>query len=701
MPHPALQILECTLRDGSYAVDFQFTARDTALITAALENAGFDLIEIGHGVGMNASASGKGAAAASDEDHMKAAAASLRTARWGMFFIPGIGRHEDLELAARYGMGFVRIGTNATDVVEAQDYVEHARRLGMFVSGNLMKSYVLPPKELAANARLVECFGAQAVCLVDSAGRMLPEEVRDYTLALRDSVTCPIGFHGHNNLGLVIANTLAAIDAGATIVDTTLQGIGRGGGNAATEVLVTLLRRRGIELGIDLNHLMDLGNSLIKPLLQEKGWDSLNITAGYAGFHSSNLGTVLKHAQAHGVDPRDLMIAVCDVDQNHAKEDVVADLAQRLARRSASRATPLPSAPVASPGLVAHASRRSNPLDAARAAKQACSLARKMGKTSVFNLVAAARPIGAGKVSAFVQEESDFVVASAEVDSKNQAVEIVRAVDGVVDVLFVDGENKPYLEQPLVVIAAAFAKTSRVLSYRDTDVWARSVEHQLTTLMNQVLGGRVTILGTSNLALKLALALVERGAAVTLISDDAQNQDAALHAVRRLALNNASINLQADPMSACVGANTLLSVWQPPRQVTHAMVETLAADAVIMDAIIGSVAPEAIALAVERGIRVIRPDMRAGIATELRLAMGAYRLVHEVMGRGELAGVSVVAGGLLGKYGDVVLDAWSHPSRALGVADGQGRVLYQIPAEFADDFAKVEDAIFRKQLLAS
>src|ERR1019366_1154167 len=171
MSHPSLQILECTLRDGSYAVDFQFTARDTALIASALESAGFTLIEIGHGVGMNASQCGKGNAAASDEEYMKAAASSLRTARWGMFFIPGIGRHEDLELAAQYGMGFVRIGTNAAEVADAQPYIEHARKLGMHVSANLMKSYVLPPKELAANARVSESSGAQMVCLVDSAGR--------------------------------------------------------------------------------------------------------------------------------------------------------------------------------------------------------------------------------------------------------------------------------------------------------------------------------------------------------------------------------------------------------------------------------------------------------------------------------------------------------------------------------------------------
>src|SRR2546430_4091908 len=180
MLNPNLQILECTLRDGSYVIDFQFTMRDTALIAAALENAGFNLIEIGHGVGMNASRAGKGVAAATDEEYMQVAATTLRRAKWGMFFIPGIGRHEDLDLAAAYKMDFVRIGTNATEVENARDYIEHAKKLGMHVSANLMKSYVLPPKELAAQAKLSEKFGADMICLVDSAGCMLPDDIQNY-----------------------------------------------------------------------------------------------------------------------------------------------------------------------------------------------------------------------------------------------------------------------------------------------------------------------------------------------------------------------------------------------------------------------------------------------------------------------------------------------------------------------------------------
>ena len=178
MNNPKLQILECTLRDGSYSIDFQFTAKDTAIIAAALENAGINLIEIGHGTGLNSSNAGKGVAAATDEEYMRAAASTLKRAQWGMFFIPGIGRHEDLEIAAKYGMHFVRIGTNVTDVVQSEEYIRHAKDLGLYVSANLMKSYVLPPKKFALSAELTQDYGADLVCLVDSAGTMLPEDIQ-------------------------------------------------------------------------------------------------------------------------------------------------------------------------------------------------------------------------------------------------------------------------------------------------------------------------------------------------------------------------------------------------------------------------------------------------------------------------------------------------------------------------------------------
>ncbi len=178
-------ILEVTLRDGSYLIDFQFTAEDTATIAAALESIGFRWIEVGHGLGLNASQSGKGMAAATDEEYMEAAAQALQHAKWGMFFIPGIGREEDLRLAARYGMSFIRIGTNVTETAQAEPYIALAKELGLIVSYNAMKSYAVSPAEFGRVVAQVHAWGADIACLVDSAGSMDPDAVAAY-LASRE-----------------------------------------------------------------------------------------------------------------------------------------------------------------------------------------------------------------------------------------------------------------------------------------------------------------------------------------------------------------------------------------------------------------------------------------------------------------------------------------------------------------------------------
>ena len=226
----SISILECTIRDGSYLIDYQFTAEDTYIICTGLERAGFKFIEIGHGTGLRSSLAGKGVAAASDEEYLEAARTALSgsLAKFGMFFIPVIGRMEDLDMAARHGMGFVRIGTNVTEIDQARQYIEKAKSLEMLVSSNLMKSYAVTIDEFVKLAKKADEFGVDIITVVDSAGGMFPEEVREYVLRLKDVTDKTIGYHGHNNLQLAVANTLEAIRCGATIVDSSLQGLGGG-----------------------------------------------------------------------------------------------------------------------------------------------------------------------------------------------------------------------------------------------------------------------------------------------------------------------------------------------------------------------------------------------------------------------------------------------------------------------------------------
>jgi len=690
---PDVKLLECTLRDGSYVIDFQFTERDTMIIAAALEGAGVELIEIGHGLGLHASAAGKGQAAATDEAYLKAAAATLTRARWGMFFIPGVGRHEDLEMAASYGMHFVRVGTNATEVDQSREYIEHAKKLGLFVSANLMKSYTVPPAELAEQGSLSAQYGADLVCVVDSAGGMLPEDVKAYIAAMKASIGVPVGFHGHDNLSLGIANVLAAIDAGATYVDSTLRGMGRGGGNPPTEVLVPVLKKRGLDLGIDLNRLMDLSERIVKPMLHGAGPNPIDITSGFAQFHSSYLKTIHKYSDAYGVDPRDLIVAVCAVDQTYAPEELVEDLARRLQlehRTSTARREPahlqLPPMEVGDSALTAQ-----------RLAERVRSEAKKRGKVSVINVVAAQQPSAAPVISSFIQEEFEYVIGSLEIGGDGQLARVAGSVDGTVDVLLVDANPRSFLPSSLAEVAPALVHKSQLVTYGDAELWARTVMYELKALASGSGPGRIVIAGVRPEAKRLAAHLADQG--VRLVFSGASRPELVSVAAAVATVGGGPlIEVEPDLRRAVEGAAAVAAFHEQEPIVSADVVAAMAPGSLILDATIGAVDGDAIQPALDKGIRVIRPDMRAAIAGELAAQLGTAATTRELMGRTEIAGWPVVAGGLVGARGDVVVDSISNPRRVVGVADGRGRILAGATG-FEERIRMVEAALAGREAL--
>lgn len=332
----AVSILDCTLRDGSYAVDQQFTADDTARICSALEECGVRQIEIGHGVGLGASGKRFGVAAATDEEYIAAAAGALRHASFGAFFIPEIGSDQDLKFAREHGMKFVRIGTNVTEHKKARHSIEYARELGFDVSYNPMKSYLASPAELLAVIAEAVKWGAQSTYVVDSAGTLLPSDVHGYVSLLRRELGIPVGFHGHNNLLLANANCLAAFEAGGTLFDGTLQGLGRSGGNAQIEILAFLFSKMSVSTSLDIMRLLEIGERMIRPLMkgQETGSTSLDVVIGMAGFHSSYLPRIRSAAKQFGVDPKKIILEVCKYDRVEPSQTLIDRVAGELAQQA-------------------------------------------------------------------------------------------------------------------------------------------------------------------------------------------------------------------------------------------------------------------------------------------------------------------------------------------------------------------------------
>jgi len=283
-----IEILECTLRDASYPIAYQFTAEDTALIAAGLYQSGFTRIEIGHGLGLRASGIKYGFAAATDEQYLSAASCVLPQRIFGVFAIPGIAELDDVDLVAKFGGGFIRVGTDVNRTELAESFIKRGKDQGLEVSSNLMKTYMASPTEVVERSLQLQEWGADIVAVVDSAGGMLPESLREYISSLIEAGVKKVGFHGHNNLQLAVANTLTAIEAGATVVDSTLRGLGRSSGNAQTEALVMCLHRLGYKTGIDIFQTMDISEKIIAPLARGRGSDNIEVASGYSLFHSGS-----------------------------------------------------------------------------------------------------------------------------------------------------------------------------------------------------------------------------------------------------------------------------------------------------------------------------------------------------------------------------------------------------------------------------
>ncbi|MCG2689722.1 4-hydroxy-2-oxovalerate aldolase [Candidatus Parcubacteria bacterium] len=326
-----INILECTLRDGSYAIDFQFSGQNTKDIARALEDVGFEYIEVGHGVGLGAAETGRGQAKETDEQYLKSASEVLTKAKFGMFFIPWMAQKKHLDLAKKYKMSFVRIGTHPGEIEGAKEAVLYAKDLGFEVHLNFMKTYSLPAEEFVKKALIADSWGVDVLTIVDSAGCMLPEQVKDYVKALKDKAKAKIGFHGHNNLQLVIANVLAAIEAGCDFVDTSLRGMGLSAGNAQTEILLCLLEKFGYKTGINLYKVMDIAEKMLVPLMQkEQGVSDLEVISGFAGFHSAFLPLFEKIAQEQAVDVRRLIVEVSKEELVRPSKELIESKAKIL-----------------------------------------------------------------------------------------------------------------------------------------------------------------------------------------------------------------------------------------------------------------------------------------------------------------------------------------------------------------------------------
>lgn len=243
-------LMDCTFRDGGFQTDWRFSDAMAREYFGTCQASGVDIVELGYlNLDESASAASKGS--------YKALPESL-TEQQCQWVSPGAMKiavmidarqivGQPPQLAAQVILAAVRRAPFRIDILrvaakssEVGATLALARALDgneIAVMLNLMQAGELSGEQLAQHLNGLDREPIAALYFADSFGRMLPDQVNRLFSQTAESTSLPLGFHAHDNYGLAVANTLAALGAGAKYADGTFAGIGRGAGNAPTESL--------------------------------------------------------------------------------------------------------------------------------------------------------------------------------------------------------------------------------------------------------------------------------------------------------------------------------------------------------------------------------------------------------------------------------------------------------------------------------
>jgi len=326
---------DMSLRDGMHPKRHQISLEQMVSVATALDAAGVPLIEVTHGDGLGGASINYGFPAHSDEDYLRAVVPCMTRARVSALLIPGIGTIDHLHMAKDCGVGCVRVATHCTEADVAEQHIARSRELGLDTVGFLMMAHMVSPEELARQGKLMESYGANTIYCTDSAGYMLPDDVTARIGALRAALASDteVGFHGHHNLAMGVANSIAAIEVGANRIDAAAAGLGAGAGNTPMEVLIAVCSLMGIQTGVDVAKITDVAEDLVVPIMDFPiRIDRDALTLGYAGVYGSFLLFAKRASVKYGVPARDILVELGRRGMVGGQEDMIEDTAMTMAR---------------------------------------------------------------------------------------------------------------------------------------------------------------------------------------------------------------------------------------------------------------------------------------------------------------------------------------------------------------------------------
>ncbi len=331
-----ITVHDMSLRDGMHPKQHQITVGQMVTIATAMDEAGIPMIEVTHGDGLGGASVNYGFPANTDQEYLSAVCSAVKNTKVSALLLPGIGTVDHLKMAVDCGIGTIRVATHCSEADVSEQHLTMASKIdGLDVVGFLMMAHMISPQQLVEQLKMMEDFGANCVYITDSAGYMLPDDVSARVALAREKLNpaTEIGFHGHHNLGMGIANSLAAVEAGANRIDGSLAGLGAGAGNTPLEVFLAVCDRMGVETGVDLFKAMDVAEDLIVPLMDHiVRVDRDSLTLGWAGVYSSFLLFAKRAAAKYNLSARDILVELGRRRTVGGQEDMIEDLALDMAK---------------------------------------------------------------------------------------------------------------------------------------------------------------------------------------------------------------------------------------------------------------------------------------------------------------------------------------------------------------------------------
>ncbi|QOQ83662.1 MULTISPECIES: 4-hydroxy-2-oxovalerate aldolase TesG [Comamonas] len=330
-----ITVHDMTLRDGMHPKRHQMTLEQMKSVATGLDAAGVPLIEVTHGDGLGGSSVNYGFPAHTDEEYLSTVIPLMKQAKVSALLLPGIGTVDHLKMAHELGVSTIRVATHCTEADVSEQHIAMARKMGMDTVGFLMMAHMNSAEGLVKQAKLMESYGANCIYITDSAGYMLPDDVKERLSAVRQALKpeTELGFHGHHNLAMGIANSLAAVEVGANRIDAAAAGLGAGAGNTPMEVLVAVCARMGIETGVNVFKIQDVAEDLVVPLMDFPiRIDRDALTLGYAGVYGSFLLFAKRAEAKYGIPARELLLELGRRGMVGGQEDMIEDTALTMVR---------------------------------------------------------------------------------------------------------------------------------------------------------------------------------------------------------------------------------------------------------------------------------------------------------------------------------------------------------------------------------